>query len=368
MGKRVCIVGAGFSGAVIARELAERGIPSVMLEERSTVGGNCHTERCEQTGVMRHVYGPHIFHTDKEEVWQYVNRFAQMMPYVYRVKAVHADQVYSFPINLHTINQFFGKAMRPEEALDYIQSLAIKGEMEPENFEEQAHAMIGSELYEAFLEGYTRKQWGRSPAELPASILKRLPLRFTYEDNYFNHPYQAIPKEGYTALIENILDHELIQLKLNVVFDLDRGDWAHVFYTGPLDRYFNYQFGRLGYRSLEFVDEVHPGDYQGNVVINYSDQEVPYTRTLEHKHFAYWEQHEATLVTREYPKQCQDGDTPYYPIRLVSDKVLLQHYQEAAQVISDCVTFAGRLGTYRYLDMDQTIAEALKIGRNWTRD
>jgi len=167
---------------------------------------------------------------------------------------------------------------------------------------------------------------------LPSSILKRLPLRFTYEENYFNHPYQAIPKEGYTALIENILDHELIQVK----------------------------------RNVEFIDEVHQGDYQGNVVINYSDEEVPYTRTLEHKHFAYWEQHETTLVTREYPKECQESDTPYYPIRLVKDKAMLQHYQEAAQAISHRVTFAGRLGTYRYLDMDQTIAEAIAIGRNWT--
>ncbi|MEW4959024.1 UDP-galactopyranose mutase, partial [Enterobacter cloacae subsp. cloacae] len=209
----VAIVGAGISGAVIARLLAEQGISSVVFDKRSHIAGNCHSERDPQTNVMLHVYGPHIFHTDDKEVWDFVNAYSEFMPYTNRVKAVYKGNVYLLPVNLHTINQFFNKTLRPDEARAFIESKADKSIVDPQNFEEQAISMIGRELYEAFFKGYTRKQWGVEPTELPASILKRLPLRFNYNDNYFNHQYQGMPKEGYTEMVAKILDHELIEVR-----------------------------------------------------------------------------------------------------------------------------------------------------------
>ncbi|MCH7401639.1 UDP-galactopyranose mutase [Belliella kenyensis] len=354
------IAGAGFSGAVLARELAMHGHHVTVFESRNHLGGNCYTERDAKTGVMVHRYGPHIFHTDHEKVWEYVNRFAEFVPYINRVKATYKQNVYSLPINLHTINQFFGKAYGPKEAKRYIQGLADQKIKIPQSFEEQALKFVGKELYEAFLKGYTEKQWGLNPKSLPASILKRLPLRFDYNDNYFNHKYQGIPREGYTPIFEKLLDHQLIEVILNTAFDQEvHTDYDHVFYTGPIDAWFGFAYGRLGYRTLEFKSEIHDGDFQGCAVMNYSDSDVPFTRISEHKYFAPWESHEKTIIFKEYSKSCEPGDIPYYPIRLLDEKKMLNQYLILAKNQVG-VSFLGRLGTYRYLDMDVTVKEALE--------
>ncbi|WP_310618934.1 UDP-galactopyranose/dTDP-fucopyranose mutase family protein [Flexibacterium corallicola] len=359
---RICAVGAGFSGAVIARELAEAGFKVLVVDERSHLAGNCHTERDAESGVMVHRYGPHIFHTADEKVWSYINRFGEMMPYVNRVKATVRGKVYSLPINLHTINQFFGKAFSPAEARNFIESQARTDIETPKTFEEQGLRFVGEELYQSFFDGYTRKQWGVEPSTLPASILKRLPLRFSYDDNYFNHPHQGMPRDGYTAIVENILDHESIEVCLGCAFEELEEDFAHVFYSGPLDRYFRHDIGRLRYRTLDFEEVRGTGDMLGTAVMNHPDPDVPYTRISEHKHFAPWEaeQFERTIAFREYSRFCEPGDTPYYPIRSLDDKVLLQAYEERARAEIG-VTFVGRLGTYQYLDMDVTIGKALDV-------
>lgn len=361
----IAIVGAGLSGAVIGRTLAEAGHRVTVFDERKHVGGNCHTERDTETGILIHKYGPHIFHTDDKEVWEYVNTFAEFLPYTNRVKAISGGSVYSLPINLHTINQFFGKTFRPDEAREFISSRSDSSIKAPRNFEEQALALIGRDLYEAFFKGYTEKQWGRDPRELPASILKRLPVRFSYDDNYFHHRYQGIPKGGYTEMIEGILDHPSIAVILATKFiSEDKHDFDHVFYSGQLDGYFGHRLGRLGYRTLDFERMDKQGDYQGCAVINYGDRTVPYTRITEHKHFAPWEEHEATICYREFSRECTPGDIPYYPIRLVDEQATLAKYIELAKSMSG-VTFVGRLGTYRYLDMDATIREALDTARSF---
>lgn len=363
MGKqKIGIVGAGFSGAVIAREFAQAGHTVVVFDERDHIAGNCHTELDAETNVMVHRYGPHIFHTGDDEVWAYVNQFSRFMPYVNRVKAVVNGSVYSMPINLHTINQFFGTVMSPDEALAFIQGRARSDIKTPQNFEEQALAFVGSDIYEGFFAGYTRKQWGVEPTELPASILKRLPLRFTYDDNYFNHPHQGMPEHGYTALVEGILDVDGIELRLGETFE--GGDFDHVFYSGAIDRYFNYDLGYLGYRTLDFEEIRSDGEVQGTAVINYCDVDVPWTRIAEHKHFAPWRLGEVTgsVAFKEHSRMWEPGDTAYYPLRLVNDKALLEQYVQKAKAATG-VTFVGRLGTYRYLDMDVTIREALDAAR-----
>ncbi|SKC20607.1 UDP-galactopyranose mutase [Kosakonia radicincitans] len=362
---KVAIVGAGISGAVIARLLAEQGIASVVFDKRSHIAGNCHSERDPQTNVMLHVYGPHIFHTDDKEVWDFVNQYSEFMPYTNRVKAIYKGNVYLLPVNLHTINQFFSKTMRPDQARAFIESKADKSIVEPQNFEEQAISMIGRELYEAFFKGYTRKQWGCEPTELPASILKRLPLRFNYDDNYFNHKYQGMPKEGYTEMVAKILDHELIEVRTRIEFVAsESAAWQHVFWSGALDGYFNFSEGRLGYRTLDFEKFIADGDYQGTAVINYCEEDVPYTRITEHKHFSPWESHEKTTCYREFSRFCTEDDIPYYPIRMVKEKELLNRYLDKALELSN-TTFVGRLGTYRYLDMDVTIREAIDVAKKF---
>lgn len=356
----VVIVGAGFSGAVVARQLAEAGIASTVFDGRSHVAGNAHTER-HANGVMVHAYGPHIFHTQWDHVWQYITRFGEMKPYNHRVKATSAGRVYSLPVNLLTINQFFGTTLSPAEAEAFIAARADASIGVPVSFEDQALKFVGRDLYEAFFKGYTQKQWGVSPTELPASILARLPVRFNYEDSYFNHPYQAIPANGYTTIVESMLDHPLITVSLATLktpSELHGAD--HVFWSGPIDEWFGGQHGALGYRTLDFEQETVQGDYQGCPVMNYCDVDVPFTRITEHKHFAPWEQHQGSVIFREFSRLCELGDIPYYPIRLVKEKVQLLRYVEAARVLSG-VTFLGRLGTYRYLDMDVTIKEALDV-------
>lgn len=361
-GENILLVGAGLSGAVIGRELAIAGHKVTVVDSRSHIGGNCHTERDAETGVMVHTYGPHIFHTDDDEVWSYVNSYTAFMPYKNRVKTTAQGQVFSLPVNLHTINQFYGKTLRPEEARAFIAEQAVDI-ADPQNFEEQALAFVGPDLYEAFFKGYTQKQWGCAPTELPAAILKRLPLRFNYDDNYFFHKHQGMPVNGYTPMIAAILDHPGITVQLDTTFDPAQvGEWDHVFWSGPLDGFFGYRLGRLGYRTLDFDAFRHTGDYQGCAVMNYGDENVPFTRITEHKHFAPWEEHEGSVLYRESARACGPDDIPYYPIRLVDEKAMLADYVDAAKAV-DKVTFVGRLGTYRYLDMDVTIREAIDTAR-----
>jgi UDP-galactopyranose mutase len=356
--RHIAIVGAGFSGAVIARELAEAGHRVDVFDSRPHVAGNCHTER-QDDDVMVHVYGPHIFHTAHEHVWQYMNRFGTMMPYNHKVKATTQGKVFSLPVNLLTINQFFGKTFTPAEAEAFITSIGDQSITDPQSFRDQGLRFVGPELYAAFFDGYTRKQWGVDPVELPASILARLPVRFNYDDSYFNHPYQAIPRDGYTPIVANILDHPGITVTLGVVksrADLEAAD--HVVWSGPIDAYFGFEHGRLGYRTLDFERQLHDGDFQGCAVMNYGDPDVPYTRITEHKHFAPWETHQKTVTYHEYSRLADPNDVPYYPIRLVKEKGQLQQYVHEVGKLSN-ITFVGRLGTYRYLDMDVTIHEAL---------
>ncbi|PDT85833.1 UDP-galactopyranose mutase [Sinorhizobium sp. BJ1] len=360
---RIGIVGAGLSGAVIGRELAEAGHQVEIFDAREHIAGNCHTERDEDTGVMIHVYGPHIFHTDDREVWDYVNSFQTFLPYKNRVKTTSGDQVYSLPVNLHTINQFFGKTFRPDEARAFIEAQADRSIEDPQTFEEQALRFVGKDLYQAFFQGYTQKQWGCSPTELPSSILKRLPVRFNYDDNYFAHKYQGMPENGYSDMVGRILDHANINVTLNARFDrAQKDDFAHVFYSGSLDGYLDHEFGPLGYRTLDFERFNYDGDYQGCAVMNYGDVSVPYTRITEHKHFSPWEEHKGSVCYREFSRTCGPDDIPYYPIRLVRDKEQLAQYVERASLEAS-ITFVGRLGTYRYLDMDVTIREALDTAR-----
>lgn len=357
----VGVIGAGFSGAVIARELALANHKVIVFDSRSHVAGNCHTERDAETGVMVHVYGPHIFHTSNEVVWNYIQQFDDFMPFTNRVKTIYNDRVFSLPINLMTINAFFGKTFSPKQAAEFMDSVGDKSITDPQTFEDQALRFVGKELYEAFFKGYTQKQWGMHPSALPASILKRLPVRFNYDDNYYASKFQGIPKNGYTYIVERMLDHPNIELRLNTPFSREEAaNYAHVFYSGPIDAWFGYPEGRLGYRTLDFEVERHEGDYQGNAVINYGNQEVPYTRISEHKHFAPWEHHDKTLIYKEYSRLCSENDIPYYPIRLVKDKSQLASYVELAKGELN-VTFVGRLGTYRYLDMHITIEEALTV-------
>lgn len=361
--KKIAIVGAGFTGAVLAQELAKVGHNLSVFESRNHVAGNCYSQRDEVAGIMVHKYGPHIFHTDNQEVWEYVNQYSEFIPYVNRVKTTSQGCVFSLPINLHTINQYFGKTLNPVEAEAFIASIADNSIQEPQSFEAQAMKFVGKELYEAFFKGYTIKQWGVHPDELPASILKRLPVRFNYDDNYFNHKYQGMPKEGYTPIVEALLSHDNIRVLLNSSFKATQAsNFDHVFYTGPIDSWFDYSEGRLGYRTLDFVREDHEGDYQGCAVMNYGDVDVPYTRISEHKHFAPWETHTKTVIFKEYSRACTEKDIPYYPIRLVNEKVMLNSYIEKAKQ-QNKVSFLGRLGTYRYLDMDVTIAEALSASK-----
>lgn len=362
--KKILCVGAGFSCAVIARELAEAGHQITVIEQRQHIAGNCHTERDAQTNIMLHVYGPHIFHTEHEHVWQYINRFGEFKPFINRVKAVSGNQVYSLPINLHTINQFFGQTFNPNEAKKWIESQADLTIEEPQSFEEQALRFIGKELYQAFFYGYTKKQWGIEPSQLPASILKRLPVRFNYDDNYFNHPYQGMPVDGYTKIVENILNHQNIMVHINTPFnDNMKNEYDHIIWSGTIDGYFKEVYGKLAYRTLDFKKVVvEDDDFQGNAVINYCDENIPYTRISEHKHFSYWEKHQGSVCYYEYSRACEHQDIPYYPVRLVDDKKRLEQYLALAQQ-EENITFVGRLGTYRYLDMDITIKEALETAQ-----
>lgn len=364
--KKIAVVGAGFSGAVIAHELGKTDRYQIdVFDSRPHVAGNCHSQRDPETGVMLHTYGPHIFHTSNEKVWNYVRHFDEFMPFTNRVKAITNGRVFSMPINLLTINQFFGKTFNPSDAAAFMSSIGDQSIADPKTFEEQALRFVGKELYEAFFKGYTIKQWGMHPSELPASILKRLPVRFNYDDNYYASTFQGMPRHGYTSIVEKMLDQPNVKLHLNTKFERSMaGEYAHVFYSGPIDAWFNHSSGRLGYRTLDFKAEWHHGDYQGNAVINYCDEDVPWTRISEHKHFSPWESHDNTVIFKEYSRFCEESDTPYYPIRLAKEKTQLKQYIEQANGEKG-VSFVGRLGTYRYLDMHVTIAEAMDVAERF---
>ncbi len=367
MASRYLIIGAGFSGCVLANALAQQLDCTVDIwDEREHLGGNCHTSRDEETGVMVHRYGPHIFNTDKKEIWDFVNSFVEFKPYVHRVKAQSKGKTYPLPINLFTINQFFNKNFSPVEAKQFLATLGDKSITNPKNFEEQALYFIGEELYKAFFYGYTKKQWGCEPSELPASILKRIPVRFNYDDNYHTHSYTGIPVAGYTAVMEKMIDFPNIHVTLNKKFSpgMDTSNYDHVFYTGPLDAYFNFKYGRLGYRTVTFEKSYAEGDYQGLSQMNYCDEAVPYTRIAEHKHFAPWEQHEKTVYFKEFSKETGEEDLPYYPKRLAVDKELLLKYRQDATLLTN-VSFLGRLATYRYMDMHHVIGEAMQFAREF---
>ncbi len=361
MQNRYLIIGSGFSGCVLANRLVNSINCHIDIwDERDHTGGNCHTKRDEQTGVMVHQYGPHIFNTDKKEIWDYVNSFVEFKPYVHRVKANRKGKIYPLPVNLQTINQLFNKSFNPNEAREFLATLGDATINDPQNFEEQALYFIGRELYEAFFYGYTKKQWGCEPTALPASILKRIPVRFNYDDNYHTNTFTGIPVDGYSAVMEKMIDNPAIKVTLNKKFmpDMDTSGYTHVFYTGPIDAYFNYTHGRLGYRTVTFEKFYADGDYQGLSQMNYCDEEVPYTRITEHKHFTPWEQHETTVCFKEFSKETTEEDIPYYPKRLAADKELLLQYRADAEKLSG-VSFLGRLATYRYMDMHHVIGEAL---------
>ena len=362
MSFRFLIIGAGFSGSVIANRLADKLDCAIDIwDERDHIGGNCHTERDEETGIMVHKYGPHIFNTDKKEIWDFVNSFVEFRPYVHRVKAMSNGKMYSLPVNLQTINQLFDKTFTPAEAKEFLETLGDKSIAEPKNFEEQALRFIGKQLYYAFFYGYTKKQWGCEPAELPASILKRIPVRFNYDDNYHNNLYTGIPVNGYTDLFEKLTDNPKIKIQLNKKFNPsnDTSAYDHVFYTGPIDAWFKFKYGRLGYRTVTFEKFTETGDHQGVTQVNYCDENIPYTRIAEHKHFTPWETHEKTIYFKEFSKETTENDIPYYPKRLQADKDLLIKYRREAMEIRG-VSFLGRLATYRYMDMHHVIGEALE--------
>jgi len=365
-GPAVLAVGAGISGATIARVLAEAGHAVLVVDGATHVGGHCHTERDPETGIMRHVHGPHIFHSDDDDVWHFVSRFAIFEPFEFAVDADVGGRLFHLPINLDTLRAFFEKDFTSAQAEAYVGERVIKLDHAPRNFEEQALSSIGPELYEAFFKGYTQKQWGRAPAEIPAAVFRRLPLRFNENPTYFHHSRVGMPREGYTALIGHMLDHPGIRVELGTPYrsDQDVSGFSHVFYTGPLDGYFDYQFGRLPYRSLRFENFRVDGDFQQTATVNYPGLDVPYTRITEHKKFAPWEHFERSICSREYSLECGAEDTPYYPVNLAGGSSLLDRYRQAATDLEG-VSFVGRLATFRYLDMDVAIGEALKASRSF---
>jgi UDP-galactopyranose mutase len=362
------VVGSGFFGLTVAERIAEQhGRRVLVLERRDHLGGNAFSEPDPDTGIEVHRYGAHLFHTSNERVWEYVNRFSTFSDYVHHVYTVHEGVVYPMPINLGTINQFFAAALSPGEARALVTQQA--GEVdtrEARNLEEKAISLVGRPLYEAFIRGYTAKQWQTDPTELPPGIISRLPVRYTYDNRYFSDTYEGLPSDGYTALLERMADHPRIDVQLKADFfdvrDEVVGD-NPVVYTGALDRYFDYREGRLGWRTLDFEREVvEVGDFQGTPVMNYADEAVPYTRIHEFRHFHPDRDYpqDRTVIMREFSRAAQDDDEPYYPINTPADREMLLRYRELAAKEAG-VVFGGRLGTYQYLDMHMAIASALHV-------
>ncbi|MDL2397690.1 UDP-galactopyranose mutase [Rhizobium mayense] len=361
------IVGAGFYGATIAERVANQLQKNVLLiDRRSHIGGNAYSEFDSETGIEVHRYGAHLFHTPNETVWTYLNRFTGFTDYKHRVYSTYRDQVYSMPINLGTISQFFNRRLSPDQARALIadQAAEMSGR-NPANLEEKAISLIGRPLYEAFIRGYTAKQWQTDPRDLPEHIITRLPVRYTFDNRYFNDKYEGLPIDGYTAIFERMLKHPKINIALGVDFFSLKSSvppGIPIVYTGPIDRYFDYSEGELGWRTIDFEKEtLNTGDFQGMAVMNYADETIPYTRILEFRHFnperSY--QTEKTVVVREYSRSAQRKDEPYYPIDTRQDKDVFLRYRARAEAETN-VHFGGRLGTYRYLDMHQAIGAALK--------
>ncbi len=366
------VVGAGLFGAVFAREMNRAGKRCLVIDKRGHIAGNIYTEEINKIHVHR--YGAHIFHTSDAGIWRYVNELAQFNHYINSPVAVYRDELYNLPFNMNTFAKMW-HVKTPKEAAARIQEqIAGLGIREPANLEEQALSLVGTDIYEKLVKGYTEKQWGRDCRELPAFIIKRLPVRFTFDNNYFNDPYQGIPEGGYTAMVEKLLDG--IEVRLDTAFEdfvrkADQNDtyvtndgqhaFRKVLYTGMIDAFFDYCEGALEYRSLEFQTELLEGEenYQGNAVVNYTEREVPYTRIIEHKRFEFGHQPD-TVITREYPREWKRGDEPYYPVNDERNAALYQKYLRLASEQKN-VIFGGRLGQYKYYDMDKVIAAALAM-------
>ena len=352
------IVGAGLFGAVFAHEATKRGKRCLVVEKRGHIAGNVYTEEVE--GIQVHKYGAHIFHTSNEEVWQYVHRFASFNHFINSPVANYKGRLYNLPFNMNTFYQMWG-VKTPTEAAQKIEAQRkTAGITEPKNLEEQAISLVGEDIYRILIKGYTEKQWGRDCRDLPASIIRRLPVRFTFDNNYFRDRFQGIPEEGYTSMVEKML--EGIEVLLNTDFLKQKDEFEavadKVIFTGPIDAYFDYVHGALNYRSVRFETEILPiSNYQGVAVVNYNEREVPFTRIIEHKHFAFGTQ-EKTVISREYPSEWQLGVEPYYPVNDAQNTALYERYKALADQ-QEKVRFAGRLGQYKYFDMDKVIAEAL---------
>jgi len=357
------VVGAGLFGSTFAYEAAKRGKRVKVIEKRDHIAGNIYTK--EVDGIQVHQYGAHIFHTSNKEVWDYVNQFAEFNRYTNSPVANYKGEMYNLPFNMNTFNQMWG-VRTPDEAMAKIneqrQEMAGK---EPKNLEEQAISLIGRDIYEKLIKGYTEKQWGQKATELPAFIIRRLPVRLVYDNNYFNDTYQGIPVGGYTQIVEKMLASDLIDVETGVDFfdkkDEYLKDYPKIVFTGMIDQFFDYQLGELQYRSLRFeTEEKDTGNYQGNAVINYTDAETPYTRIIEHKHFEFGKgDKDKTVITREYPADWHRGDEPYYPINNQRNNDLYKQYAKLASEQADNVIFGGRLGQYRYYNMDQVLHAAL---------
>lgn len=350
------IVGAGLFGSVVARELTDSGRKVLVIDKRNHIGGNVYTENIE--GINVHRYGAHIFHTNNEDVWRYVQRFARFNRFTNEPIANYKGEIFSLPFNMHTFNEMWG-VVTPDEAKQIIEEQRIK--TEPTNLEEQAISLVGCDIYETLIKGYTEKQWGRKCTELPPSIIKRLPVRFTYDNNYFNALYQGIPIGGYTGMLERMLDG--IEVKLGIDYLDNRKELDKIadkiIFTGSIDSYFDYQFGCLEYRSVRFDTEVlDTENYQGNAVVNYTDSETPYTRIIEHKWFEGSES-KKTVISKEYSVEWEKGIEPYYPIANEKNEKLYQKYKQLAEKEPN-VIFGGRLGEYKYYDMDRVIESALE--------
>lgn len=352
------IVGAGLYGAIFAYEAKRRGKSCLVIDKRNHIGGNIYTKEME--GIQVHEYGAHIFHTSNRRVWEYVNQFAEFNRYTNEPIANYKGNIYNMPFNMNTFSKMWG-IRTPQEAKEKIaEQIKEAGIIEPKNLEEQAISLVGKDIYEVLVKGYTEKQWGRDASELPAFIIKRLPVRFTYDNNYFNDKYQGIPIGGYTQIIEKMLDG--IEVKLNTDFLAEKEFWEaqadKVLFTGMIDAYYDYCYGELEYRSLQFETEVlEEENYQGNAVVNYTEYEVPYTRIIEHKHFEFGTQPK-TVITREYPITWNREKEPYYPVNDERNNALYQKYLEKSKD-EENVIFGGRLGLYRYMDMHVVVEQVL---------
>ncbi|HEX3783533.1 MAG TPA: UDP-galactopyranose mutase [Pseudonocardiaceae bacterium] len=368
------VVGSGFFGLTVAERTASQlGKKVIVLERREHLGGNAYSEAEPETGIEVHRYGAHLFHTSNKRVWDYVKAFTEFTGYQHRVFAMHGGQSYQFPMGLGLISQFLGRYLTPEQARDWVAEQAAEiDSADARNLEEKAISLIGRPLYEAFVKHYTAKQWQTDPTELPAAVISRLPVRYTFDNRYFNDSYEGLPVEGYTAWLRKMADHPNIEIRLNTDFFDVRNDipaGTPIVYTGPVDRYFDYAEGWLGWRTLDFEREVLPiGDFQGTSVMNYNDPDVPYTRIHEFRHFHPERDYpkDRTVIVREYSRAAEKNDEPYYPINTPEDRAKLERYRELAkrEAGERNVLFGGRLGTYKYLDMHMAIGSALSAFDN----